>query len=198
MIIKSRIKSGGSRPKRKIGAIQQKILLLLLGGVALGLSGSPKTYFRIIGEMKKEWQKINRNSLRRAIQSLYKSKLVEVMPNKDNTSTFILSEKGKRLALTYNLNKIQLSVPKNWDGKWRIVMFDVPEKLKKLREILRYHLRTMGFLELQKSVFVHPSDCQKEIEYLIEFHNIRRFVRFLVVESIDTELHLKQRFGMMK
>lgn len=162
----------------------------------MGLSGSPKTYFRIISEMKKEWREINRNSLRRAIKSLYQSKLVEIIPNKDNTSTFVLSKKGKKLALTYNIDKIRLSVPENWDQKWRVVMFDVPEKLKKIRELLRYHLRTMGFLELQKSVFVHPSDCQKEIEYLIEFYNIRRFVRFLVAESIDTELHLKQRFGM--
>lgn len=184
------------KPRRKIGAIQQKILILLLGGIALGLSGSPRTYFRIIGEMKKEWQKVNRNSLRRAIKSLYQSKLIKVVPNKDNTSTFILSDKGKQLALTYNLNKIQLSVPKNWDQRWRIVMFDIPERLKKIRETLRYHLRTMGFLELQKSVFVHPSDCQKEIDYLIEFYDIRRFVRFLVVESVDTEPHLKQRFGM--
>jgi len=185
------------KSKIKIGATQRKILILLLGGIVLGLSGSPRTYFRIIGEMKKEWKKINRNSLRRAIKSLYQSKLIKIIPNKNNTSTFILSDKGKKLALTYNIDKIHLFVPKNWDQKWRVVMFDIPERLKKIRETLRYHLRTIGFLELQKSVFVHPSDCQKEIDYIIEFYDIRKFVRFLIAESIDTELHLKQRFGML-
>ncbi|HEY4499037.1 MAG TPA: CRISPR-associated endonuclease Cas2 [Candidatus Paceibacterota bacterium] len=172
------------------------MLLLLMGGVALGLTHSPNRYFRIIREMHAEWKKINRMSLRRAVKSLYQSKLLREMANTDGTITLVLNERGKKTALRYNLETLRLIVPNRWDKKWRIVMFDVPERLKKVRDSFRFHLRQLGFKELQKSVFVHPANCEKEVTYLIEFYNVRRFVRYIVADSIDTELHLKQQFHM--
>ncbi len=178
------------------GETQKKILILLLGGLALGLSRSPKTSFQIIKEMKKEWDWINRQNLKRAIKKLYESKLVKEKHNPNGTITLILTDKGKEKALTYNLDEIKIEKPKAWDKKWRIVLFDIPEKIRKLRDAFRYHLKQLGFYEFQKSVFVHPYDCQNEIEYLIEFYDARRFIRFIIAEQIDNELHLKAHFGL--
>jgi hypothetical protein len=180
----------------RIGAVKQKILLLLLGGLALGLSGSPKNYFKVVNGMVEGWRKINRMSLRRAIKSLYLSKLVRTIPGKNGELTLVLSNKGEKKVLSYNLTTLQLKVPKKWDGKWRIVMFDIPEHLKVVRESLRFHLNEVGFLKLQKSAFIHPSDCQDVIEYLVEFYNIRQFVRFIIADTIDNELHFKHKFGL--
>ncbi len=177
--------------------MQKKILLLLLGGVVLGLSRSPKTYFSILKKLKKEWDDINRSSLNRAIRSLYKSKLVETKNNKDGTMTLVLSKNGRLIALSYNLETMRLKKPPRWDKKWRVVMFDVPERLKKVRESLRYHFRNLGFRKLQKSVFVHPFPCFDEIEYITEFYNARQHIRFLVVDQIDNDLDLKKRFGLL-
>lgn len=184
-----------TRPKGT-GETQKKILLLLLGGMALGLSGSPKRYFQIIDSMKKEWKEIERQSLRRAIKSLYQTKLIIEKQNSDGTITLILTDKGKEKALTYDLGKIKLKKPKEWDKKWRIVIFDIPEKKKKVRDALRFHLKNMDFFELQKSVLVHPYNCKDEIDYIIEFYDIRRFVRFIIADSIDNELHLKMHFNL--
>lgn len=181
---------------RKLGSTQKKILILLLGGLALGLSRSPKTSFQIIKEMKKEWDWINRQNLKRAIKKLYESKLIKEKENSDGTVTLILTERGKEKALTYNLDEMKIEKPKQWDKKWRIVLFDIPEKIRKLRDAFRYHLKQLGFYEFQKSVFIHPYDCQDEIEYLIEFYDARRFIRFIVAEQIDNELHLKAHFGL--
>ncbi len=189
----------GKKKKRKIGggAIQKKVLLLLLGGVALRLSGSPSKYFRILNIMQKEWANINRSVLNRAIRSLYKSRLIETRSNKNGTLTLVLSKDGKEVALTHNLDTMRIERPKQWDGYWRVVLFDVPERLKKVRESLRYHLNNMNFCEFQKSVFVHPFPCREEIEYLIEFYYARRYVRFMLVKEIDNELHLKKHFGLL-
>ncbi|MBI5742563.1 MAG: hypothetical protein HZA25_01860 [Candidatus Niyogibacteria bacterium] len=181
---------------KRVGKIQQKIILLLSGGLALGLTRSPKKYFKILNELSKEWKKIDQRYLKRAIQGLYQSKLIEEKENADGTVTIILSDDGKRKALTYDLDKMKIVAPQKWDGKWRIIMFDIPEWNKKVREALREHLRDLEFYEFQKSVFVHPFDCKNEIEYLIEFYNIRKFVRFIVAESLDNELHLKNHFGL--
>jgi len=178
------------------GKIQKKILTLLLAGLSLGMSRSPKHHFRVIKQVRKEWQEIDRKSLDAAIAALYKSKLVEQKNNKDGTTTFVLSVEGKKVALTYNLENMTIS-KHHWDKKWRIVIFDIPEKLKRIREILRYHLKRLGFKELQHSVFVLPFECGNEIEYLIEFYNIRRFVRYIEAHHIDNELDLKHKFHLL-
>ncbi|MDO8492377.1 MAG: hypothetical protein Q7S34_01930 [bacterium] len=178
------------------GVIQKKILLLLLGGLALGLSRSPTRYFRVLKIIAKDWHTIDREALNQAICSLYKSKLVEIKSNKDKTLTLILSKEGQRVALTYNLDTMAIKRPLNWDKKWRIVMFDIPEPLKKVRDSIRYHLKNLNFRELQKSVFVHPFPCSDEIEYLVEFYNIRRYVRFITAVEIDNELAFKKQFGV--
>ncbi|MBU1159609.1 MAG: hypothetical protein ABIJ28_03635 [Patescibacteria group bacterium] len=178
------------------GVNQQKILLLLFGGIALGLSGSPKKYFQILDSIAKEWKEIDRRVLKRAIKKLYESKLIKEKENPDGTITLILTDKGKQKALTYNIDEMKIKKPKQWDNKWRMVLFDIPEKIKGIREAIREHLKNLGFYEFQKSVFVHPYDCKNEIEYIIEFYNIRKFVRFIIADSLDNELHLKHHFDL--
>src|SRR3990167_2211250 len=64
-----------------------------------------------------------------------------------------------------------------WDKKWRVVIFDIPEKSRMARDALRRKLKELEFRELQKSVFVHPYECKKEIDFIIEFFNLRHYVR---------------------
>jgi DNA-binding transcriptional regulator PaaX len=180
-----------------LGETQRKILLLLFGGIALGLSGSPKKYFQILKAISKEWKEINKQSLKRAIKKLYESKLIAEKYNPDGTITLVLTDKGRQKVLTYNIDEMEIKKPKQWDGKWRIVLFDIPNKIRKIRDILRCHLRNLGFYEFQESVFVHPYDCKDEIDYLIELYDIRRFVRFIIAESLDNELHLKKHFDLL-
>ncbi len=177
--------------------MQKKVLLLLLGGLALGLSGSPRRYFKILKAIQKEWQEIDRQALRKAIKRLYESKLITEKQNPNGTVTLILTDKGKQRALTYDLDNMEIKAPGQWDKKWRVVLFDIPEKIKKIREAMRYHLKNFGFYEFQKSVFVHPYDCKDEVDYLIEFYDIRRFVRFIIADSLDNELHLKKHFKLL-
>ncbi|MFZ2303716.1 MAG: hypothetical protein WAV98_02930 [Minisyncoccia bacterium] len=177
-------------------ALQKKIILLLSAGLALGLTRNPNQYFRIVREVTREWSNIDRNSLSRAIHSLYESKLVSTKDNRDGTLTLVLSKEGKQLALTYNINNMEIKATTQWDGRWRIVMFDVPEPLKKVRDTLRMHFKNMGFYEFQKSVFVHPYPCAREIEYIVEFYKARKFIRFIVAIDIDNGLELKKYFHL--
>ena len=180
----------------KYGPTQQKILLLLLGGLTLGLNRSRRGYFKILKGIHSEWKEINHRSLMSSIQALYRSNLVSQHENRNGLITFILSKKGKQVALSYNLES--MTIPKNkWDKKWRVVMFDIPEKLKKIRETLRYQLKRLGFLELQKSVFVLPYECEHELEYITEFYNIRKYVRVILADKIDNELDFKNKFSLI-
>lgn len=176
------------------GVVQKKILLLLWGGLVLGLSGSPRAYFRILKGIAKEWEYINRQTLQKAVRRLYYSKLLEEKYNADGSITLILTDEGKKKVLTYKIGEMKIEKPTNWDKKWRVVLFDIPEKRKRTRDALRCHLKNLGFYEFQKSVFIYPYDCKNEIDYIIEFYNLRKFVRFIVADSLDNELHLKSHF----
>ena len=178
------------------GNVQKKILLLLLGGVALGLSGSPRQYFKTIKAIRRGWDELSNATLCRAIRPLYSSKLVSSRPNNDGTHTLILTDKGRQWALTYKLEKMLISTPEKWDKKWRIVMFDIPEKYRRTRNLFRIQLRMLGFRELQKSVFVHPYPCIDEIEYVAKFYRIGKYVRFIIADSIDNEAYLKRSFDL--
>ncbi len=185
------------RNNPRIGNLKKKVLLLLCAGLALGLTRSPKTHWWILKQIPKEWEKVNRQALERAINSLYTSHLIEEKNNRDGTTTLILSENGKQRALRFNIDKLEIKKPEKWDRKWRIVMFDIPEKLKRLRDSLRLHFQEIGLIELQKSVLVYPYPCNHEIEFILELYNARKYVRFVLVETIDNELHLKNKFNLI-
>jgi len=181
---------------QRIGSVKKKVLLLLFSGIALGLTKSPRKQWWILRQIPKEWQKEDQQALMRAIRSLYISHLVMEKHNQDGTTTLILSEKGRQKALTFNIDELEIKVPKVWDKKWRIIMFDIPERLRKLRDSLRIHFNEIGFVELQKSVFVFPYPCEKELEFIVEFYNARKYIRFIVAEKIDNELHLAKKFNL--
>lgn len=180
----------------RMGNIKKKVLLLLSAGLALGLNRSPKTHWWILKQIPKEWKKINRQALERAINSLYSSHLVEEKDNRDGTTTLILNKNGKREVLRFNIDKIEIKKPGKWDKKWRVVMFDIPEKLKGLRDSLRLHFKEIGLVEFQKSVFVFPYPCEKEIEFILEFYNARKYIRFILAERVDNQLHLMKKFNL--
>lgn len=179
-----------------ISSTKQKILLALMAGLSIGLSPSPIKHFRIIRGLKKEWKKIDEKKLRKEIQALYQSRLVELKENKDGTLEMVLTNKGKLKVLKYHFEKMKIEKAKEWDEKWRVVIFDIPEKLRKGRDALRERLKALGFYELQKSVFVFPYECKDEIDFLIELFNLRKYVRYGVLESIDNDLHLRKIFNL--
>ncbi|PJE69272.1 hypothetical protein COU96_00645 [Candidatus Shapirobacteria bacterium CG10_big_fil_rev_8_21_14_0_10_38_14] len=171
----------------------EKILLLLLTGITLSVCYTPRQYWKTIRIAGKEWKKINRKEAKEEIRKIYRSKLVKKQINKDGSVTFVLTDKGKLKALTYRFEEMRID-KKDWDGKWRILTFDVPEKVRWGRDALRDKIKKLGFYELQKSVFVYPYNCKDEIDFIIEFFNIRKYVRFGILETIDNEKHLKEIF----
>lgn len=184
------------KKERRIGPLQKKILLLLWGGLTLGFSRSPRGYFHVVGMIRKEWKGINKHAFHEGIRRLYEARLIEERQNSDGSMTLILSDHGQRRALTFSLDGMGIEKPEKWDKKWRMVIFDIPERQKVLRDVFRGHLRRMCFYELQKSVFVHPYPCADEMDFLIELHEARPYVRTMIVESIDNELHLRAHFHL--
>ena len=180
---------------RGLGSVQKKILILLLGGLSYSLAYTPRGRYRVLREMEKEWKKVDADALHKAIDSLYKSKLIDLKENNDGKIFMTISDNGRKKALEYKLDELEIKKPVSWDKQWRIVLFDIPKNLKKIREAFRGHLQRMGFYQYQKSVFIHPYSCTNELDFLIEFYNIRKYVRTIITDNIDNELHLRTIFS---
>ncbi|MEK7629135.1 MAG: hypothetical protein AAB394_01250 [Patescibacteria group bacterium] len=181
----------------RLGQVQQKTLVLLAAGIGLGLAMNSNQYFRVLKGAKSEWQNINRRSLEKAIKSLYQSKLIREHANSDGSLTMVLTDKGKQRAITFNIDNMEIKKPNIWDKKWRIILFDIPEKKRQARDVLRETIKRLGFYEYQKSVFIHPYPCQDEIDYIVEYYEIRQYVRIVTATELDNEIHLKKIFGLV-
>lgn len=180
----------------KIGPVMQKVLLLIEGGVILGLTRRPDKYFKIVKKISKEWQKINERALHAAIRKLYQSKLVDYKEKSDGTISMILTDNGKKRAIQYNLDSMEIKRPKQWDRLWRLVIFDIPEEERKGRNALSTKLKELKFYPLQKSVFIHPYECKNEIDFIAELFNLRPYVRLFTIKETDIELDLRNRFNL--
>lgn len=109
-----------------------------------------------------------------------------------------LMPKGKKLLKKHITNDLIISIPKKWDKKWRVVIFDVPNDKKTKREILRQKLESLGFLKLQESVYVFPFDCLAEIKLLKNMYLLGLYVQYMVVERLETEIDLIKKFYDLK
>ncbi len=175
---------------------KKKILLVLLAGVAISMSRSPRKTGYILRRLPRELRNIEKEHLHRCIKEFKSEKLISYREDEDGNVTLELSRDGERHALTYSLESMELEKPLHWDKRWRIVMFDIPEKKHAARDALREKLRSFGFYELQRSVWVHPYPCEKEIEFIVEVFEIRHYVRYAELSNLTNEEELRLHFKL--
>jgi len=85
---------------------------------------------------------------------------------------------------------------KKWDGKWRVLTFDIPEKQRRLRDKVRSLLQSFGFVRLQDSVWVYPHNCEDHIALLKAELRIGYKMRYLVVQELEGDRHLRAEFDL--
>jgi len=134
--------------------------------------------------------------LKATLDQLAKQKYVSVKNHEDGSITVTITKRGMTRALTYQLDSMKLNVPKKWDTKWRIVMFDVPNRYGQTRDVFRTRLKQLGLQMMQKSVFISPYPCFKEVEFLRELYGIPVTVQYLLVEKLEEDTLLKRQFNL--
>ena len=81
-------------------------------------------------------------------------------------------------------DELTLVVPKRWDEKWRLVIFDIPEKFRKKRNGLRTKLKELDFYQCQKSAWMHPFPCLEEISFVVEMLGLSRWVKLFTIDEM--------------
>jgi len=74
---------------------------------------------------------------------------------------------------------------KRKDGKWIMLIFDMPEKYRKSRDLLRSLLHHLGYKLFQQSVWITPYDVSEKTEKLLQLYNLDKYVKIFLIEEID-------------
>lgn len=170
----------------KIEATVRSILLSLIDvGVFLFEYGDKgRIYRKPIADYRK-WRKDDGIKFSQNLYYLKKKKLIKDFVR--NKKKYIeLTPKGKRRARYYFLNKHILRSKKKWDGKWRVVIFDISEDKKSKRELIRKWLKNIGLKELQRSVYVYPFDFKKQLNLMVGIL-MAYDVKYMVCDIIEGE-----------
>lgn len=140
-------------------------------------------------EISKEFKNINNKDLGRIVKRLEKQRMINFQGDNGQIKITI-TDKGKIRLLEYSYDNMVIKKPKV-DGKWRLVIFDIPEKRKRDRDALRRKLLELGFVRLQDSVFASPYPCKDEIDFLANYLQISDYVTLAVIEKIERGEFLK-------
>lgn len=113
----------------------------------------------------------------------------------ENGKQFLsLTEKGERKLLYYKITEKKKN--DKWDGKWRVVIFDVWENTRSKRNLLRMEIKDFGFIQLQRSVWIYPYECAEFIELLKTDLSFGKNIRYMVVEKLDYDKNLRKYFNL--
>lgn len=175
--------------------LTEKILLHLANCVDFGFSYRAQKMFRISGRGIRGLIKANKKDFKNSIAELSRSKFIQKKDNYDGSIGISLTDKGKLRVLRLRFKWLN-NRKENWDRKWRMIAFDIPNEFRKGRDALRYRLRLAGFYELQESIFLYPYDCKGEIEDFVELFKLEKYVRFALLEFIDNGEYLEKLFKL--
>lgn len=121
---------------------------------------------------------LNYSSFYRSVRLLREKGYIETQ--KDGRKLLLkLTDKGKEAIILEKLLD-----DKKWDGKWRIIIFDIPEKHRKIRNTLRSQLKRWEFKQLQKSVWVTKKDIIIPLKNFIEEVGVSDWVKVFVASEI--------------
>lgn len=107
-----------------------------------------------------------------------------------------LTPKGERFALRMGEGSLVPKKPHHWDGKWRMLIFDIPERRRKARTQIRQTLTALGFKRLQDSVWVYPYDCEDLMALLKADLKIGKDILYVVADAIEYDVPLRAYFKL--
>lgn len=185
-----------SKKRTRRGQIERAILsTLAVAGVGLVAMAAPNT-LRLLKYADPDWlvKRDPKQRIREATYRLKKKGFVE-FAHKDGRTFLRIKEKG-RARLRSLVSFGPLPKPKRWDGKWRLVIFDIPEKKHVLRARARGVVAGFGFVRLQDSVWAYPYDCEEAVALLKAELRIGKDLLYIIADAIEYDIPLRREFGL--
>ena len=185
-----------SRKRLRRGQLEAAVLnsLTLAGIVAVGVVAPPM--LKLLKHVDPDWimKRDPRNRLYVVASRLKRKGLVKFEKTHGKTR-MLLTKKGQAQARRALLGN---PLPRNrrWDEKWRILIFDIPESKRVLRDKVRSIVSGFGFVRLQDSVWVFPYDCEDIITLLKTELRLGTQMLYIIADAIEYDKPLRQEFNL--
>lgn len=174
----------------KVGINEKEVIEYIgLGFVLLAAFTSPNLPRVLIPLIKKRGIKW----IRKLLKQLEEKRVVYLSGEK-----ILLTKKGRKLLNELYLSNFKIIKTNKWDGKWRLVSYDVPEIYKKSRDIFRRVLENNGFYQIHKSLWVSPYDCKEEIAVFCKNLNMTKDVIVMNTDFLPNQNDMIEHFNLKK
>lgn len=186
-----------SAKRARRGQLEHLLLgALFLTGVATIALAAPNL-LQLLKKFDPNWMLKNdpRRRLREVATRLKKKGWIEFVNNRGRWE-MQPTPAGRRAYEIMSMHTHRIPRPKRWDGKWRIVIFDIREKDRKLRNRVRVFLSGFGFVKVQQSVWAFPYDCEETITLLKANLGIGGNLLYMIVDAIEYDKKLRTHYGL--
>jgi len=185
----------GARRERRWGTFQKAMLIATLAGVMVATGAAPSpTLFRKYFRRYKKGARFNYQA-KTALGRLAAKSMVTFEEHTDGERYARITEKGKRVLLM-ETKRVFMKKKKKWDRRWRVVIFDISERRKRIRDRLRQFMSSYGFVRLQDSVWIYPHDCEDLIALAKADFRIGADVLYMTVERLERDKYLREHFNL--
>lgn len=99
-----------------------------------------------------------------------------------------------RYDVSSDANILMHTIAKERDGVWKMVIFDIPEKQRQVRNVLRAKLISLGFKKWQNSIWISPYTMATEIEQELNELATQYFIRLIKTTDINVTKDLEEMF----
>ncbi|MGB9707375.1 MAG: CRISPR-associated endonuclease Cas2 [Microgenomates group bacterium] len=159
----------------------------------------PNPYFALGKSIKYllKYKKLKKKQISKALHDLKERKIIDIV-EEDGKAKISLLEKGQYKVFTRSI-KLLLDFKKKkkkWDGRWFMVFFDVPENERIKRDNLRKYLKMLGFYPYQKSVYIFPYECKKEVTLIKKIVEGAKYLKYIIADEIEEEDKIKKFFNL--
>lgn len=187
----------GVRVRARRDSIRRGLLGVLVAGGILGVAAAAP---KLLGLLRKEHIDTvlppdANQRIRETASRLKRKELIEFFDEGGRRRMRITAKGREEFLRIVSLSQPAPS-PKRWDRRWRIVIFDIPERKRAARDRVRGLVRRLGFLRLQDSVWVYPYDCEEVIALLKADLKIGKEALYLVVDAIEFDRPLREHFKL--
>lgn len=105
-----------------------------------------------------------------------------------------LTTRARKRLEKIELQDLRIHSQRHWDGTWRIVIYDIPERKKSARDALGSLLHQIGCFQLQKSTWITPFPCEAEVQTICAHYDIDLYVSYFEARQLKNAQPLINRF----
>ncbi|PIP58202.1 MAG: hypothetical protein COX02_01565 [Candidatus Vogelbacteria bacterium CG22_combo_CG10-13_8_21_14_all_37_9] len=172
-------------PVKRNYLTQAIMISVYIAGTMAIIAIAPKA-LELVKPLKRIWKRSQNQQkyyISKKIKDLIKKDLLVI----DKNGNVSITATGENF-LAKETKKENINNKADWDGKWRVIIFDIKERERRKRDYFRIELQESGFIKLQNSVWISPFPNDDLIELLKQDLRLQSEIIYFEATKIPEEL----------